>query len=210
MMADVTSSIPATPKLGMRVSDAALSPVTLTEPPLFGSSRCRIPDCLCPCHFETKSPSDFEDTSPLELAVARANSWIDLPQSALRAMYEAMDGRRRTKIVHQQLAMILGGTTQVPQFRTPFKKGISAGTRSGVRLYDVVANGRFIEVKIGGDRVTLKEIEKDRYLVSLGVPVEYHFVCDPINARYHNPLDVKVLEEERIPYKIWGWGFWNP
>jgi len=54
-MADVTSSIPATPKLAIRVSDAELSPVPAVEPPLFGSSRCRIPNCACPCHDVTSA-----------------------------------------------------------------------------------------------------------------------------------------------------------
>ena len=90
-------------------------------------------------------------------------------------MFEARNGRQRTRITHEQLAGIVGGTTDVLPFRTPFVKNGFA-TRSGVRLHDVMAKGRFIEVKLGGDRVTSGELEKDRYLVSLGVRVEYHFV----------------------------------
>jgi hypothetical protein len=37
----------------------------------------------------TKPVPDIEDTSPLESAVALANTWEDLPKSALRAMFEA-------------------------------------------------------------------------------------------------------------------------
>jgi hypothetical protein len=125
-------------------------------------------------------------------------------------MFETKNGRQRTRIAHERLAIIVGGTTEVPQFRTPYKKGMGFGTRSGARLHDVLANGRFIEVKLGGDRVTSGELEKDRYLVSLGVRVEYHFVCNPVTAKYHNRLDTKVLEDAKIPYKVWGWGFWNP
>jgi hypothetical protein len=114
----------------------------------------------------TKPVSDIEDTSPLESAVARANTWEDLPKSALRAMFEAGNGRQRTRITHEQLAAIVGGTTDVLPFRTPFVKNGFA-TRSGVRLHDVMANGRFIEVKLGGDRVTPLELERDRFLISL-------------------------------------------
>ena len=152
---------------------------------------------------------DTEDTSPLEAAVARANSWKDLPQSALRAMFATKD-RQRTRIAHERLAEILGGTTKVPRLRTPIKKGMGFGTRSGIRLYDVLAQGRFIEVKLGDDRVTALELEKDRYLMALGISVEYHFVCNPCNAKYHKQSDIKVLDDTKIPCKIWGWGFWNP
>jgi hypothetical protein len=79
-----------------------------------------------------------------------------------------------------------------------------------MRQHDVRVGKRFIEVKLGKDRVTPKELEKDCYLISLGVSVEYHFVCNPITTAYHNPLDIKVLEGAKIPYKVWGWGFWNP
>ncbi len=209
-MADVTSSIPATPKLGIRVSDAVLSPVPAVELSLLGSYRCRIPNCECPCHIATKPMVDTEDTSPLEAAVARAKSWKDLPQSALRAMFATSDNRQRTRIAHERLAEILGGSTKVPRLRTPIKRGMVTGTRSGIRLYDVLARGRFIEVKLGGDRVTALELKKDCHLMVLGIFVEYHFVCNPCTGKYHNPLDIKVLEDAKIPYRIWGWGFWNP
>src|SRR6266849_3449429 len=168
-MDEVSSSIPATPKMEIRVSDSVPSPVPPIEPHFFGSLRCRIPNCECPCHTETerKPVLDTEDTSPLESAVAHANGWKDLPRCALRDMFETKNGRQRTRTAHERLAIIVGGTTEVPQFRTPYKKGMGFGTRSGARLHDVLANGRFIEVKLGGDRVTSGELEKDRYLVSL-------------------------------------------
>jgi hypothetical protein len=157
----------------------------------------------------TKPVPHIEDTSPLESAVALANSWEDLPKSALRAMFEARNGRQRTRITHEQLAAIVGGTTDVLPFRTPFVKNAFA-TRSGIRLHDVMVKSRFIEPKLGGDRVTPLELEKDCFLISLGVSVEYHFVCNPLTGEYHNPLDIKVLENREVPYKVWGWGFWNP
>ena len=124
-------------------------------------------------------------------------------------MFEASNGRQRTRIAHERLASLVGGTTAVVPFRTPFVKNGFA-TRSGVRLYDVVVYDRLIEVKLGGDRVTAQELEKDSFLISSGVSVEYHFVCDPLTGEGHYPLDIKVLESLKIPYKVWGWGFWNP
>ncbi len=124
-------------------------------------------------------------------------------------MFEAKNGRDRTRVTHEQLAIILGGTTDVRPFHTPFvKNGFT--TRSGVRQHDVTADGRFIEVKLGGDRVTLPELEKDRFLISSRVLVEYHFVCNPLTGEHYSPLDIDVLEKLGIPYKVWGWGFWNP
>jgi hypothetical protein len=106
MMADVTSSIPATPKLGIRVSDAVLSPVPPVETSVFSVR----PDTGSLSAAEAVSPSLVSDPERPEniLLPAAPKRKMPRPLRISKAKGQAVIKLRKNGLSYPKIARRLG------------------------------------------------------------------------------------------------------